>query len=128
MVKEEIVSGLRQAISKGEPLEKAMMSFYNAGYKKEDIEEAAAAQSSSFIQPTPGKINPIIPTKPLIPVSTAPQIQRASSYDKPRKFGTVMTILLFILLLILLGLLAGVIIFKDELSALFNSLILGILF
>lgn len=29
------------ALYKGEPLQKAMMSFYNAGYKKEEIEEAA---------------------------------------------------------------------------------------
>lgn len=43
MVKEEILEGLRLAILKGEPLRKAMMSFYNAGYMKKDIEEAARA-------------------------------------------------------------------------------------
>jgi|SRR3989344_998479 len=41
MVNSEILSGLKYAISKGESLEKAMLSFYNAGYRKEEIEEAA---------------------------------------------------------------------------------------
>jgi hypothetical protein len=41
MVNEEVVGGLISALSRGEPLEKAMMTFYNAGYKKEEIEESA---------------------------------------------------------------------------------------
>ncbi|MBW6442524.1 hypothetical protein K0A97_01930 [Patescibacteria group bacterium] len=41
MVKEEIVEGLRLAMMKGETLQKAMMSFFNAGYSKQEIEEAA---------------------------------------------------------------------------------------
>ncbi|MEK6833820.1 MAG: hypothetical protein AABY32_07290 [Nanoarchaeota archaeon] len=43
MVNEEIVGGLISALSRGEPLQKAMMTFYNAGYKKEEIEESARA-------------------------------------------------------------------------------------
>ena len=50
MVREEIVAGLRQAISKGESLEKAMISFYNAGYTKEDIEEAARFLQAQILQ------------------------------------------------------------------------------
>ncbi|MEK6827598.1 MAG: hypothetical protein AABX99_03900 [Nanoarchaeota archaeon] len=41
MPNEEIVGGLMSAIERGESLKKAMMTFYNAGYKKEQIEEAA---------------------------------------------------------------------------------------
>jgi hypothetical protein len=41
MTNEDIVGGLRQALSKGDSLEKAMTSFFNAGYAKEDIENAA---------------------------------------------------------------------------------------
>jgi len=41
MVNEEIIGGLKSAIDRGESLKKAMMTFYNAGYKKEEIEEAA---------------------------------------------------------------------------------------
>lgn len=41
MPNEEIVEGIKVALSRGETLQKAMMSFYNAGYAKQDIEEAA---------------------------------------------------------------------------------------
>ena len=52
VIKEEILGGLRVALAKGEPLRKAMMSFYNSGYAKKDIEEAARAlYSPQFQQP-----------------------------------------------------------------------------
>ncbi|MCX6751009.1 MAG: hypothetical protein NTZ83_06110, partial [Candidatus Pacearchaeota archaeon] len=41
MMNEEIIGGLISALSRGETLENAMMTFYNAGYKKEEIEESA---------------------------------------------------------------------------------------
>lgn len=41
MVNEAIIGGLMSALSRGESLEKSMMSFYNAGYQREEIEEAA---------------------------------------------------------------------------------------
>jgi hypothetical protein len=41
MTNEEILGGLKSAINRGESLKRAMMTFYNAGYKKEEIEEAA---------------------------------------------------------------------------------------
>ncbi|NMB66955.1 hypothetical protein GYA25_02770 [Candidatus Woesearchaeota archaeon] len=41
MVNQEILGGLIAALERGESLKKSMMSLYNAGYKKEEIEEAA---------------------------------------------------------------------------------------
>jgi hypothetical protein len=41
MVNDEIVGGLVSALSRGDHLQKGMMSFYNAGYNKEEIEDAA---------------------------------------------------------------------------------------
>jgi hypothetical protein len=41
MTNEEIVGGIRIALERGESLKRAMMTFFNAGYKKEEIEEAA---------------------------------------------------------------------------------------
>jgi hypothetical protein len=43
MVNQEILGGLISALERGESLKKAMMSMYSAGYKKEEIEEAAMA-------------------------------------------------------------------------------------
>ena len=133
MVKEELVEGLKLAVSKGEPLEKAMMSFYSAGYLKEDIEAAAAAMvqfpagiQSGFQQAQQGNILP--QGKPL--VKTSPEvIQRASGYGKkPSKSGALATIVLFIMLLLLLGVLVGVILFKDELASYLGSLFWRALF
>ncbi len=41
MLNEEIIGGLVSALSRGQSLESAMMTFYNAGYNKEDIEDSA---------------------------------------------------------------------------------------
>ena len=46
MSKEDIVEGLKEAVKRGESLNKAMISFYNSGYSKEDIEAAALMMSS----------------------------------------------------------------------------------
>ena len=43
MVNIDLLEGLKVAISKGETLQQAMQSFYNAGYNKKDIEESAKA-------------------------------------------------------------------------------------
>jgi len=40
MVNQEILEGIKFAFEKGSSLKDAMMSFYNSGYKKEEIEEA----------------------------------------------------------------------------------------
>ncbi len=45
MPKEDIIRGLEGAMAKGETLERAMYSFYNAGYNKQEVEEAARALS-----------------------------------------------------------------------------------
>ena len=41
MSKEDIKGGLRIALAHGSTLQEAMISFFNSGYPKEDIEEAA---------------------------------------------------------------------------------------
>ena len=41
MVNEAIFSGLISALSRGESLKNAMFTFYNAGYGRKEIEEAA---------------------------------------------------------------------------------------
>ncbi|MDP3992420.1 MAG: hypothetical protein Q8P79_02860 [Nanoarchaeota archaeon] len=127
MAKEEIVEGLRQAVSKGETMERAMTSFYNSGYPKEDIEEAARAlQLPQFQQPAMIRQPAMQNFQPAAQASTQSYqgvVQRVSEYGKPpSKRGRVITIILFILLLLLFGILAAVMIFKDELSGFFNNL------
>lgn len=131
MPKEEIVEGLRQAVSKGEPLEKAMASFYNSGYLKEDIEEAARVLQTPSLQPQfQSQFQQYFQPQQKIPGQALPYsrvVQRVSDYGKkPGKSGAAIIIILFSLLLLLLGILAAVILFKEELSGLFSSF-LGVL-
>ena len=141
MVKEEIVEGLRLAVEKGEPLNKAMMSFYNAGYLKAEIEEAARAlQVPHFAEmqdegqlirnqpPSQNKgssQNVYSPTYNLQSSLQPPQnfIQRVSDYEgKSKPMSGILIFTLVFSLLFLLGLLVAVFLFKEELTILFNKI------
>lgn len=92
MVNEEIFGGLASALYRGESLQRAMMTFYNAGYKKEEIEEAARAlhsqragqpttQQTTPIQPIPGTIAPSQKPIEKKTIKTQPQPrQKVSGY------------------------------------------------
>lgn len=77
MEKPELVSGLRQAISRGSSLEKAKASFINAGYSSQDVEDSSRqvvgyssinqSQSTSYSQPN--QINQINQSNQQRPIS-----------------------------------------------------------
>ena len=137
MAREDIVAGLKSALAKGESLKQAMITFYNAGYNREDIQEAARALQSD--QLTQGIVQPQIPIQPQQqPTQTQQQIQqpqaiqsqvqqptqqRVSGYGKPKKTGRTLIITLVVVLSLLLGLLAVIFIFKDQLTDILNKLI-----
>ena len=51
MVDHEILGGLMSALERGESLKRAMTTLFNAGYKREEIEEAARFLTSNPIEP-----------------------------------------------------------------------------
>ncbi len=126
----EILEGLKQAVSKGESLQRAMGTFYNAGYSKSEIEEAARevqmqqsphpTQIASQIQPRPEK--PKFNSGPTVqkissylPEKTPAPKQTISNYEQtPKPKGKWLLILLVVILLILLGGLAALFIFKQD--------------
>ena len=142
-MKGDIIGGLKIALYRGEKLQDIMQSFYNAGYKKEDIKEAARALKSEGFQPQTIKrpqleIRPVkkpvhpsyqpepkatyTPTiSPKIP-SIAPR-QIVSNYAQPKekKSIDVVTIILVLVLLLLLGVLIAVFFFKQELVEFLNK-------
>ena len=67
MVNQEILGGLKLSLSKGSSLKDAMMSFYNSGYEKQEIEQAARELQQQKIQ-----------AKKQMPVT-----QKVSNYGKP---------------------------------------------
>lgn len=139
---QEILGGIRTAVSKGESLKDAMMTFYQAGYDKYEIEEAARAfMSERNSEPqmdvtrrevpvnekkeevkgvnSSGATVPFKQTSAVIP-------QRVSSYEPPKKMtppkSSALTILLILVLLVLLGILISVFLFREEIVDFFNGL------
>ncbi len=83
MVNEEILSGLKNALERGESLKKAMMTFFNSGYKKEEISEAAKVLEN-YRPEVQSQQPPFQPTtQPQSPVPSQP-IQHP--YQSPQQF------------------------------------------
>ncbi len=87
MVNEEILGGLKLALAKGESLKQAMISFYNAGYIKEEIESAARAlqtQQVEYAKQIQESPKSAITQKPVQTIKPSKQksIQRISSYGQ----------------------------------------------
>jgi len=129
MVKEEILEGLKYAIAKEESLPEAMMSFYNAGYLKEDVEEAARVlqapqlpQTQQFTQPGQQPLQQAQPGQPLqTPVRV---VQRVSEYrERPKAGGKTLILMLVFFLIALLGVLVAVFLFRDELAELLGGIL-----
>jgi hypothetical protein len=134
MVKEEILEGLKYALAKGEPLAEAMMSFYNAGYLKKDIEEAARVLQAPQLQPTQQSTQPV--QQPLqqplkqqaqpgqLPQTPVKVVQRVSEYrERPKTAGKAVILMLVFFLILLLGVLVAVFLFRDELSELLGNIL-----
>ena len=133
MVKEEILEGLRYAIAKGESLPKAMMSFYNAGYSKQDIEEAARVLQSPQLPQIQQTTQPIQqpvkqriqrpPPQQIRKTTRTPVVQRVSSYGEKQKRGKALMFVLVFFLIILFGILIAVLLFRDELAEFLGNIL-----
>jgi len=141
MVNQDILGGLRSALFKGETINKAMISFYNAGYGKEEIEEAAKLlHEQPTIQPiipAPAKgkkqeevqAQPVTAQVPAQPQEAQKEIseqkplnkQSVSGYGKKKKSNTLI-IILGVFLFLLVGLLTVIFLFKEQLVEFLNNL------
>ena len=139
MVRDDLIGGLKIALSRGESLQRAMQSFFNAGYKKEEIEEAARTLKQEgfnplIVQPQKAQQQPIktgpSPQQSAGLQARMPEFQAASqyprqtisSYGEEKKGTDFITILLIIILVLLLGILVSVFLFKQELIEFLNKL------
>lgn len=84
MARGDIVGGIKIALSKGRSLQEVMQSFYNAGYKKEDIEEAARFLKSQNFQPQILTQNKSLPQTPQ---KTPQQTMQQPPQKKPIGWG-----------------------------------------
>ena len=141
---EEILSGLRSAMSRGDTLQEAMQSFYNAGYLKKDIDAAARKlqsqiNSEPIIKAQEKKTENVKKSLPVVnpkkeeksnvkiePDLKGPKtVQKASDYDtsgevkkNPKKK---MILLISILLGIILIILGGIYLFRETLLEIFTG-------
>jgi len=59
-VNKDIVGGIKSALSRGYSLDEAMLSFLNAGYKREEVEEAAHSLQGLVLSQTSPELKPEI--------------------------------------------------------------------
>jgi hypothetical protein len=97
---QELIGGIRNALERGESIEKAKQSFLNAGYKQNEIAIAVQkipAGSTHIIPTTTSPTHATIPGKPFststIPTTIAPK----------KKSKLLLIILIIISVLILVG-------------------------
>jgi hypothetical protein len=137
MVNEDILGGIEKGVEKGETLEYAMMSFYNAGYQREDIEWAAKAfQMQDIAKRTQWSAEPFkreekkeatsdknlqIETNQFIKKPTK-VIQNVSNYGASQFREKVILVVLISSFLALLAILAGIFLFRTQVVDFFNSL------
>jgi len=87
MVREDILGGLRSALNRGESIKQAALSFLNAGYKQEEIDEAARVLEAERVQ-QPVQQPPIQPwqvqqLQPTTQVQQPKVVQKVSAYGQP---------------------------------------------
>jgi len=106
---DEIISGLRNALERGESLDKAAQTFLSAGYNPNDVRESVNAISSGALHITtptasePPKTQPmhasVAPQAPQLPMQALQQVQQPK--QKGKHIGLI--IVLVVILLILIG-------------------------
>jgi len=100
MSKEEILAGLKIAISRGESLGKAKQSFINAGYNPREVEEAALMLSGVLSSYYPKQLQqPIQQLQQPSQQSLPKQEQKPEQENKSRKKLILLLIIIFLILL-----------------------------
>jgi len=122
-MKEEIIAGLRNAIERGQSIDKAAQTFINAGYNSNEVREAVESFSgASYILFGGNKQLPSIPKQ-----MPQPNLQKSESAggiiaspsqnrlpEKKKGTGIWIVIVLAIVLVLLLGFLLASILFKEQ--------------
>lgn len=145
-MKEDIFEGLKQALSKGESLQHAMQSFYNAGYNKTEINEAAKELQFRIynqnnivntIQPKETNIQEPSVQEPSVPeqaipepayseIKIKPSVQKVSayvpSYDERKNPRKIVIIIISILLVMLVLALIGIFFFREGILGFIDDL------
>ena len=98
----KLTGGIKNALEKGENIQKVKQSFLNAGYSKRDVDAAVAGISVS--QPTKNTIQPSSQPTPKPLQNQIPQTKQLPQQPRQKKkFPLWLIILIIISILILIG-------------------------
>lgn len=114
----DIFGALKWAVARGQSLQEAMISLFNAGYSKQEIEEAARALQSGQIPQQPQPATPASQySQPVTSAVIQKTQQKVSDYssNQPNK-KKFFVISLIVILIILLGLLIVTFLFKEQIA------------
>ena len=93
MAKEEIIGGLKNAVERGESIDKAVQSFINAGYNANEVREAANLVTSG------------VATQILTQSSEKSEAKESQLGPVPKKSssGRMIFIIILVIILLLIG-------------------------
>jgi len=110
MVKSELVAALKNALSRGESLESAKTSLLNAGYSKQDINDAAKSLNSGTV-PKPKKIKfiPKLPSHPakkpknkVKKIKEKKELEHSDLFSKKKKNMPIWVIILIVAVILII--------------------------
>ena len=81
-IREEIISGLKNATTRGESLEKATASFVNAGYNAPEVQQAAATLRSQGDLGVTGKLHPAHTNVQPVKIQEPPKEKKPGFFSK----------------------------------------------
>lgn len=132
MVRDDIVAGLKNAIERGDSLEKAKQSFMSAGYSYEEVEAASHLVNVGVLTPAseeeklpPSRTQPPMQTEPQLSTQESMQPPTSSQISLPQKPAGGKTkrsskvILLIIILIILIAVFILTMIFREKIISWF---------
>jgi len=124
MPKEEIIAGLKQAITRGYSLELAKQSFINAGYNSKEVEEASSSLGGVITEfPQFHQTQEAEEIRAKQPQQIKQQIQFPAKKHRARNIIIIiLVIILAVILLAFLGILIGMLLSPDATKELIKSL------
>ena len=133
VINEDILGALKFSIKRGESLDSVAQTLINAGYPRDEVQEAVNAVGT--IEPPTESEQPVVYQKPLEVQKSPEKVpQRVSSYDEVyqrvtqnknkqnvKSSSKFLIITLILILAILLGSLIAAFIFKEQIISIFSS-------
>jgi len=120
MMREDILTGLKNAIERGYSIKQAKQSFINAGYNVKEVEEAADSISRGTISASLEAEKKDKKTEKIKPKTGAPP-KPGQAAPPPKKSKKGIIILILILLILIIGGIA-VYLFREEIVSFIEEL------